>query len=136
MNSMTSCSRLFAAALCGVLLVACDAIKDVRDEPYTPIPTEKGVIVGDIYGLGSARTISLSFNGLQNCFTPHPSNSSILVEAHCQFFGIQNQQHSTFTFGARDIGTPYFVRVIKQPYSKICTVDNGVAANGPCTRAF
>ncbi len=130
MNSINSCSRLVAAALCAVVLVACDAIKDVRDKPSVDFPTQKGVITGEIHGLGAARTISLSFDGRQDCFAPHPSNSSILIPADCQFFGIQDQQISTFSFGSTDVGTPYFVRVVKNPLTKICTVDNGVAANG------
>ena len=131
MNSMIKSLRFVAAIALGAgLLQACDSIKDVRDSSYVAIPATKGVIGGTIVGLGSARSVALQYDGAPDCFAPDASDSSIINPVDCQFFGNQDQPQSEFLFGAKDSGTPFFVTVVKQPFSKVCTVNNGADGSG------
>jgi hypothetical protein len=43
-------------------VAGCDSVKDVRTEPYTPLPDEREVLKGVINGLGGGRAITLRYN--------------------------------------------------------------------------
>jgi hypothetical protein len=136
MNFKISSSRLVAAALCAVLLAGCDSIKDVRDEPYTAVPTPTGLIAGTITGLGSRRAMVLSWSGAGNkdCTIPDPGDPANELPAPCKFLGIENEPSQTFSFGSYEEGTAYNINVEQQPYGKICTVANPsgtVGSGGP-----
>jgi hypothetical protein len=134
MNSMIR-SRLLAAGLVGLLLVACDSIKDVREAPSTPLPAQTGVIAGKIVGLGTARPVVLSFDGQKDCRAPDPANLALLVPSDCKFYGTTSvDKVSSFAFTSFDennvpqgtpVGVAYNVTVEKQPFGKICSVTNG-----------
>lgn len=130
MNSMIGRSGLAAATLCGLLLAGCDSVKDVRDEPFTAIPPQKAVLIGTISGLGSARPVALSYNGAPNCFAADPANPSAFIPADCRFYGVAGQSDSDFSFGSLDVGTPYSIAVVTQPYGKTCTVANATGTVG------
>jgi hypothetical protein len=132
MNFKISSSRLVAAALCAVLLVGCDSIKDVRDEPYTAVPPETGLIGGTITGLGSRRAMVMSWSGAGNldCQIPDPGNPTSRLPAPCKFLGIEGESSQTFSFGSFDVGTAYNINVESQPYGKICTVANASGTVG------
>jgi len=132
MNFKISSSRLVAAGLCAVLLVGCDSIKDVRDEPYTAVPTPTGLIGGTITGLGSRRSMVMSWSGAgnQDCQIPDPGNPTNRLPAPCKFLGIEGETSQTFSFGSFDEGTAYNINVESQPYGKICTVANASGTVG------
>lgn len=129
-------SRVLAAALVGAALLAgCDAIKDVREEPFTEVPPKTQVIAGTVLGLGTVRPVVLSYNGQQNCKAPDATGT--LVPSDCKFFGARGQNQSTFSFGSADVdgvpftlGTPYTITVMKQPFGKQCTVANASGTVG------
>lgn len=125
--------------LCAVLLAGCDAVKDVREEPFTEVPPKTQVIAGTVQGLGTVRPVVLSYNGQQNCKAPDVTGT--LVPSDCKFYGSKGQNESTFSFGSADVdgvpfvlGTPYTITVVKQPFGKQCTVANAsgtVGGGGP-----
>jgi hypothetical protein len=128
-------SRVLAAAVSGVLLTGCDAVKDVREEPFTEVPAKTQVIAGTVVGLGTARPVVLSYDGLQNCKAP--DSTGTLVPSDCKFFGSKGQNESTFSFGSADtngnpftVGRPYTITVVKQPFGKLCTVANATGTVG------
>jgi hypothetical protein len=136
MNSMISGARLLAAALCGVVLVGCDSIKDVENEPFTALPDQTVVLGGRIKDLGSRRPLVLQYNGTDTCLeseTPNnPTGNKVISE--CRFLGVPDQEFSNFSFGAVPVGTPYNITVKRQPFGKTCTVQNPtgtVAIGGP-----
>lgn len=126
MISMSSNSRLLAAAgLCAMALAGCDSIKDVRDEPFTAIPTPTVVLQGTVTGLGTRRPVVL-----QSVVT----SSSGTINTERDFFGTEGTTVSPFTFGSIPVGSSYAITVLTQPYAKVCTVNNGTgtaAANLP-----
>lgn len=134
MNFKSSFFGLAAAAMCAGTLVGCDSIKDVRTEPFTDLPAPKGLIAGTISGLGSRRSIVLSWSGAgnQDCQIPDPSNPTDRLPAPCKFLGIQNEESQAFSFGSFDVETPYTINIEVQPYGKSCTVANasGVVGSG------
>ncbi len=112
MNSMISCSRLLAAALCGVVLAGCNAVEDVREAPFTPVPTQGVVLQGKVQGtLGKQRSLTLMNNG--------NSNGAISVSATI------GTVFTPFTFGIVPAGSAYNITVKANPYGKICTVAGG-----------
>jgi len=128
-------SRLLAAAVSAVLLAGCDAVRDVREEPFTPVPAKTQVIAGTVQGLGTARPVVLSYDGQQDCKAP--DSTGTLVASDCRFFGSKGQTESTFSFGSADVngnpfvlGKPYTISVVKQPFGKSCTVANATGTVG------
>jgi hypothetical protein len=119
MKSMIRYSGLLAAALCGGVLAGCNAVEDVRDEPFTPIPTQEVVLEGTIYGLGSRRSLVLLNNGetTRSFLAPLPQPAPA---------GTDPDAPSTtlFAFGNVKLGSPYNITVKTQPYGKTCTVNN------------
>ncbi|HTP40611.1 MAG TPA: hypothetical protein VMI92_13685 [Steroidobacteraceae bacterium] len=138
MNSLFGCFRVVAAALCGVALVACNAVRSVDSEPTIANPAQKVVLGGKITGLGTRRPLVLQNNGQDSCVQPkdpnNPSGDQIVGE--CSFFGVLNQPTSDFSFGALPVGSTYNLTVKRQPFAKICTIANGsgtLGATGPAT---
>lgn len=136
MNSTIGRMLVPAGVLCGFLLVGCDSVKDVREESFTEVPTPVGVLQGSITGLGNARAVVLSYNGLENCSAPDPLDASRQVPAPCRFFGVAGLPESHFSFGSLPNGTPYDVTVQAQPFAKICSVTNGSGTIGGSTAAI
>jgi hypothetical protein len=141
MNSMINSSRLLAAALCAAILAGCNAVEDVDDAPTAALPDETALLGGHIKDLGTRRPLVLQYNGTDSCLVPvsiaNPSGTQ--VRAECQFFGVADQEFSAFDFGAVRVGTPYNITVKKQPFGKICTVQNPtgtVQANAPEIRVI
>ena len=137
MNSMISCSRFVAAALCVVLLVGCDSIKDVRDKPSTDIPSQKGVIGGTITGLGTARALQLTRNGQPNCLAPDRSRRRTWFRRTASSTARWASPRLPFSFGAVEVNSAdasYNIAIVQQPYGKICSVANAsghAGAGGP-----
>src|SRR5215204_3617311 len=63
MNSMFSHSRILAAAMSVAALAGCNAVEDVRSEPFIEPPAATVVLQGTVTGLGSKRSLVVSNNG-------------------------------------------------------------------------
>jgi hypothetical protein len=115
-----------------VALTGCDSVKDVREEPYTAVPAQTAVLGGTITNLGTRRPLILQNNGVDSCVQPedpnNPSGKQIVGE--CRFFGVLNEEQSLFSFGALPVGTTFNITIKKQPFSKICTVNNPTGTVG------
>lgn len=111
MKFITGRSGLVAAALCAMAVAGCDSIKDVRDEPYTALPTPTVVVQGKITGLSTRRFLTLQNNG----------NGDLAKS----FIATPGTQMTPFTFGAVPVGTPYKIEVKAQPFGQICEVNDG-----------
>jgi hypothetical protein len=137
MNSIISRSRLAVVALCGVTVVGCNAVEDVRDPPSTAVPTPTEVLNGKINGLGVARPVLLRYRvppagvpDSPDCLAPSAANPAVLVPAECKFFGLATTSQVGFSFEALPIGTSYNIRVVGQPYGKNCVVTNPTGTVG------
>jgi hypothetical protein len=119
MKSMISYSGILAAALCGAVLTGCNAVEDVREGTFTPIPTQEVVLGGKIYGLGSRRSLVLLNNGeVTRSFLaalPQPAPAGTNPDAPSE---------TLFAFGNVPLGSAYNITVKTQPYGKTCTVNN------------
>jgi hypothetical protein len=126
MNSMISGARVLATALCGLVLFGCDSIKSVKEEPYTALPNETVVLGGRIKDQGTRRPLVLQYNGTDSCLVPESPNNpgGKKVVAECRFLGVPDQEYSNFSFGAVPVDTPYNITVKRQPFGKICSVQN------------
>lgn len=126
MNWMINGSRVLAVALCGAMLVGCNAVEDVPDEPFTALPQQTAVLGGHIKDLGSRRALILQYNGADTCLVPAVSNDPTgkKVVSECKFLGVADQEFSAFSFGALPVGQAYTISVKKQPFGKICTIQN------------
>jgi hypothetical protein len=126
MNSMINSSRLLAAALCAAILSGCNAVEDVAEVPSAALPEQTALLGGHIKDLGTRRPLILQYNGTDTCLIPvnpaEPAGRKVVAE--CRFFGAPDQEYSVFNFGALRVGTPYNITVKKQPFGKICTVQN------------
>jgi hypothetical protein len=135
MNPMINSSRLLAAALCAAILAGCNAVEDVDDEPTGPLPVGTVVLGGTIKNLGTRRPLVLQNNGADVCLVPvtptNPGGPKMVSE--CVFLGTADQEASQFSFGAVNVGTPYNVTIKRQPYGKICTVQNPTGTVQPDT---
>jgi len=109
-----------------VALTGCDSVKDVREEPYTALPAQTAVLGGTITNLGTRRPLILQNNGVDSCLQPEDPNtpSGKQIVGECRFFGVLNEEQSLFSFGALPVGTAYNLTIKKQPFSKICSVNN------------
>jgi hypothetical protein len=134
MNSLLGRFRLLAAAMCGtaLLLSACNAVEDVREEPSTPVPASKEVIQGTITGLGYRRPLVLEDIGAKRC-TDLSNTTGPKIYCRLNFFGNFNEPVSHFTFGSVDLGTPYNLTIRTQPYGKICSFNTPSQAQGTVT---
>src|SRR5690606_41060092 len=126
MNSMISVKRLLAAAICGGVLVGCDSIRSVQEEPSAALPDQTAVLGGHIRDIGSRRPLVLQYNGTDTCLESEEPNNPTgnKVLSQCRFFGVADQEYSAFSLGAVSVGTPYNITVKRQPFGKICTADN------------
>ncbi|MDQ2642099.1 MAG: hypothetical protein M3Y79_16130 [Pseudomonadota bacterium] len=108
-------SKVLALAAVVAVVAGCDSIKDVRDEPSTPLPASRVVLEGTVTGVGSTRAVILSNNGQQlGVLAPPPAVTNEELN------GV-----TPFTFGTFPVGTNYNVQVAGQPPGKICTVVSG-----------
>ncbi|HEY0465237.1 MAG TPA: hypothetical protein VGC79_13570, partial [Polyangiaceae bacterium] len=120
MNSLIRGSRLAVFALCGTALVACDSIKDVREDPTFAVPTEKVALSGTITGLGvsTTRPVELTMAITKD----HPyrreddPNSDGIRTVVLSVRGVD-----TLDFGALDVGATYAISVTKQPFGRTCS---------------
>lgn len=126
MNSMIKISKVLAAALCTAVLAGCNAVEDVAEEPAANLPVQTALLGGRIKDLGSRRPLVLQYNGTDSCLVPvNPAlPAGIKVLAECRFVGVADQEFSVFNFGALPVGTPYNITVKRQPFGRICTVQN------------
>jgi hypothetical protein len=126
MNSMINSSRLLAATLCAAILSGCNAVEDVSEVPSAALPAQTVLLGGHIKDLGTRRPLVLQHNGTDTCLVPvnpaEPAGRKVVAE--CRFLGAPDQEYSVFNFGALQVGTPYNITVKKQPFGKICTVQN------------
>jgi hypothetical protein len=126
MNSMINFSRILAATVCTVVLAGCNAVEDVPDGPSAARPEQTSVLGGNIKDLGTRRPLILQYNGTDTCLVPvnaaEPAGRKVVSE--CRFLGVADQEYSAFNFGALKVGTPYNITVKKQPFGKVCTVQN------------
>jgi hypothetical protein len=111
MNSMIR-TRLMSSALVAAGLVGCNAVEDVREEPFTPVPTATVVLQGKVTGpLGNLRAVTLLNNG--------DDTRAIGVTASL------GTDYTVFTFGSVPVGSPYNITVKNNPFGKVCTVTGG-----------
>jgi hypothetical protein len=134
MNSMINGSKFLAAALCAAVLVGCNAVESVPDEPAAVSPPANLVLGGKIRNLGTRRALVLQLNGKDACLVPvnvaDPLSPKKIDE--CRFLGVADQEISNFSFSAinaavfprLEVGTAYSITVKRQPFGKICTVQN------------
>jgi hypothetical protein len=128
MNSMHDCSKILAAAICGVVLAGCNAVEDVQEGPTATLPKSTVVLAGTIKGLGSRRSIVIVNNGDNNsalgAIAPVPTVPIDSTDGSATFTG-DTAVVTPFTFGSLPEGSPYNVTVRTQPYGRTCTVANG-----------
>lgn len=123
MKSIINSSRLLAAVLCVAVIAGCDTIQDVRSEPSTAEPGSTGVLEGTVIGLAPQREVVL--------------NAGMSVEGYnnsrAVFGALGNKSqliNVPFAYPAVPVGTPYNLTVEKQPFGKICTIENGSGTIG------
>ncbi len=133
MNSMISYSKLAAAALCGVLLVACNAVQDVTSKPTYPLPTQGVVVTGTVTGvpLSTTRPVVLEDDGQQRCPPPGSATDYTGPLVYCTYTVAGT---SVLRFGSLPVGAPYNIVVKSNPLGRICTISNGTGvANAQVT---
>jgi hypothetical protein len=129
MNSMFSHSRILAAAVSLAALAGCNAVEDVRSDPFIDSPPATVVLQGSVTGLGSKRSLVLTNNGQStdsvSVVTPTPENAYV------------NDTFSMpFSFGPRAVRdangnpVPYNVQIGAQPYGKVCAFRAGTQNSG------
>jgi hypothetical protein len=109
---MISKSTKLLAAACVAVLAGCNAVEDVREQPFTPVPPQGVVLQGKVTGpLGTRRSVNLVNNGNND------NGRSITAT-----LGVTE---TPFTFGIFPVGSTYNVTIRSQPFGKICTVTGG-----------
>ena len=104
------------------MLAGCNAVEDVRDETFTPIPNQQAVLAGDIFGevntvgVGSKRSLVL-VNTVNNKVT------SVLANTPVDPYPAGTIPSVAFNFGNADVGSSYNISVRQNPFGKMCTVD-------------
>lgn len=115
MNSTIRNPKLLAGALCGLLLVGCDSIKSVPEEPSAILPPQTVILGGTITGLGSLRSVTLTNNGVdassKSFLAPAPNLPNVDPEVR-------------FSMGSFPEGSNYNITVKDNPFGKSCTVTN------------
>lgn len=99
---------LAGAVLCGTALLGCNAVEDVREEPFTPVPTPNLVLSGEISGISTKRAVELQNNGA------NPR----------KFFATRGSSVTPLDVTV-PLGSSYNITVKTQPFGRICTVANG-----------
>lgn len=118
MNSIINGSRLVAAVLCTVAIAGCDSIRDVRSEPSTAAPGATGVLEGTVIGLSPQREVVIhaGFTNVGNI---------ALSKAIFGALGFGDRLIDvTFAYPTVPVGTPYNLTIEKQPFGKICSIEN------------
>jgi hypothetical protein len=116
MNSQIARFGLAAVALCGLVLAGCNAVEDVREDPYIATPAQTVALNGIIYGLGSKRAVTLQ-NTSGNAVTVLPFVAPAPTVPTAASI-------TPFTFGPVVVGSPYKIEVKSQPYGKKCVAAN------------
>ncbi|MEO8314013.1 MAG: hypothetical protein ABI645_04370 [Pseudomonadota bacterium] len=133
MNSMFSRSGFLAAALALTALAGCNAVEDVRSEPFIDLPSATVVIQGTVTGLGSKRSLGLTNNGLNSdalsVTAPVPLPTDIGVFPTVFSFGSRDVQ------GANGSPVPYDIEIKTQPYGKTCAFRAGSVHSGVLSTA-
>jgi len=123
---MNSKMYVLTAVMCGAVLAGCDSIQTVKEETFTELPDQTAVLGGQIKDLGTRRPLVLQYNGTDTCLTSEnpndPSGKKVISE--CRFLGVPNQEFTNYSFGSLAVGTPYNITIKRQPYGKICQVQN------------
>src|SRR5688572_26163529 len=96
MNSMFSHSRILAAAVSLAALAGCNAVEDVRSDPFIDTPPASVVLQGTVTGLSSKRSIVLSNNGLL-------SDSVTVVAPPPESDYVNENFPVAFSFGTRPV---------------------------------
>lgn len=103
---------MFAPPLLAATLLGCNAVEDVREAPFTPVPAEGVVLQGRVIGpLGNQRAVTLLNNG--------DNDHAVAVTASL------GTDYTIFTFGVVPVGSTYRVTVKNNPFGKNCTVTGG-----------
>lgn len=126
MKSMIYRFRYLAAGLCVVALAGCNAVEDVRSEPFIELPVAKVVLQGSVTGLGSRRSMTIRNRvGLY-------AGDTVSVTAPVPVLPTTGTDiPSAFTFGALNAfdangsPVPYDLEVSQQPYGKLCIFVGG-----------
>ncbi|HWL63859.1 MAG TPA: hypothetical protein VNQ32_13770 [Steroidobacteraceae bacterium] len=124
MNSIIKGSRLVTAVLCAVAIAGCDSIRDVRSEPSTAAPGATGVLEGTVIGLSPQREVVVHAG-----FT----NVGNIALSKAVFGALGFGDHLidvTFAYPTVPVGTPYNLTIEKQPFGKICSIENPSGAVG------
>ncbi len=128
MNSMISYSKLAAVALCGAVLMACNAVQDVSSAPTYPLPAQTVVVTGTVTGvpLSTTRPVVLEDDGQQRCAPPGSPTTYTGPLVYCTYSVAGT---AVIRFGSLPVGAPYNIKVTKQPFGRACTLSNatGVA---------
>jgi hypothetical protein len=130
MNPMFSHSRILAAAALSVgVLAGCNAVEDVRSEPFIETPAATVVLQGSVTGLGSKRSLVLTNNGqfsdAVTVVSPTPENAYV-----------DDTFPVAFNFGTRPVRdengnpVPYNIQISTQPYGRICSFRAGTVSSG------
>jgi hypothetical protein len=129
MNSMFSHSRILAAAVTLAALAGCNAVEDVRSDPFIDSPPATVVLQGTVTGLSSKRSLVLSNNGLL-------SDSVTIVAPTPENTYVNDTFPVAFSFGARAVRdangnpVPYNITITTQPYGAICAFAAGSVHSG------
>lgn len=109
---MISKSTKLLAAAFAAALAGCNAVEDVREQPFTPVPAQGVVLQGKVTGtLGRQRALTLLNNG--------NNDNARSVQATV---GVAE---TPFNFGIVPVGSTYNVTIKANPYGKICSVSGG-----------
>jgi hypothetical protein len=126
MKSMINYSRYLAAAMCVATLAGCNAVEDVRSEPFVELPAAKVVLQGSVTGLGSRRSmtirnrVGLYAGDTVSVTAPVPVQPTVGAPIP-----------STFSYGALNAfdpdgnPVPYDLEISQQPYGKLCVFVGG-----------
>lgn len=112
MNPTMSSSKLAIAAVCGLILAACDSVTTVDEKPTFPIPAGKVVVNGTVSGLSTTRAIELTMTVTNNGLNDGTTTRTFLGT-------------NTLRFGAVDVGASYEIAISKEPFGRDCTIQNG-----------
>jgi hypothetical protein len=134
MNPILINSKFAAAALGLAALAGCNAVEDVRSEPFIEPPAATVVLQGSVTGLGSKRSLVLSNNG-------QFSDSLTIVAPTPENAYVDETFPVAFSFGSRAVrdanGNPvaYNIQIATQPYGRICSFAPGSTTSGVLSSA-
>lgn len=116
MNPIFGRSKLMATALCGVVLVACDSIKNVEDDDFSTVPTPNVVLAGNVTGLTSSPVVLNAHYEAGSGYVGSAPTGDVVREV---------DENGYVSFSAIPRGATYTVTVTGLPIGKLCEVSNG-----------